>query len=184
MGFFIYHLHHQIEQLHQQQISGRYKVPFIVYRGQGLSITDFEKLVKTKGGLISFNSFLSTSKHEDTSLIFASSVSTKTDMVGVLFKIFVDPSVTSIPFAYIGDMSYYQTEEEILFSMQAIFCIGKMTRIYDSNSLYQVELTLTSDDDPQLHTLTKYIRQETAGSTGWRRLGQLLLKLSELNISK
>jgi hypothetical protein len=35
---------------------------FTVYRGQDMSKVDFEQMVKTKGGLISFNNFLSTSK--------------------------------------------------------------------------------------------------------------------------
>ena len=62
MGFFIRDLHQQIEELYQKQVSNYRGKPFIVYRGQGLSTTDFEKLRKTKDGLMSFNNFLSTSK--------------------------------------------------------------------------------------------------------------------------
>jgi hypothetical protein len=61
MGFFIRDLHEQIQDLHQQQVSGYKGKTFEVYRGQGLLKTDFEKLLKTKGGLMSFNNFLSTS---------------------------------------------------------------------------------------------------------------------------
>jgi tetratricopeptide (TPR) repeat protein len=44
-----------------------------------------------------------------------------------------------------------------------------------------VKLTLTSDDDPQLGALTKRMREETGGSTGWSRLGKLLIKLGEFD---
>ncbi|CAF4366691.1 unnamed protein product [Adineta steineri] len=47
--------------------------------------------------------------------------------------------------------------------------------------LYQVELELTSDDDQQLRSLTDRIREETSGSTGWQKLGKLLLKIGQFN---
>ena len=40
-------------------------------------------------------------------------------------------------------------------------------------------LTLASDNDPQLHGLTERIREETEGSTGWFRLGKLMIKLAK-----
>ncbi|CAM4936016.1 unnamed protein product [Rotaria socialis] len=61
LGFFIRSLHLQLGQLHQEQ-SANFKKPFTVYRGQGLSKEDFQKLLDSKGGLLSFNNFLSTSK--------------------------------------------------------------------------------------------------------------------------
>jgi tetratricopeptide (TPR) repeat protein len=181
MGFFIRHLHRQIEQLHQQQIGDHHEQPFIVYRGQGLSTKDFEKLLKTKGGLISFNNFLSTSKDEEVSFVFADSASMRTDMVGILFKMSIDPSVSSAPFASIQEVSYFQTEEEILFSMHTVFRIGEITQIDNNNLLYQVDLKLTADDDQQLRILTERIAEEVVGKTGWERLSQLLLKLSQFD---
>ena len=72
MGFFIGDLHRQIEQLHKEQYSKHHSgETFILYRGQGLSKTDFEQMSKIKGGLMSFNNFLSTSKDRDVSLAFA-----------------------------------------------------------------------------------------------------------------
>ena len=45
--------------------------------------------------------------------------------------------------------------------------------------LFQVELSLTSDNDPDLRALTDRMREETEGSTGWDQLGQLLLKMGQ-----
>ena len=70
MGFFISDLHRHIVQLHQEQFGGASSnTTFKVYRGQGMLVTEFEKLQQTKGGLLSFNNFLSTSKKRDVSMI-------------------------------------------------------------------------------------------------------------------
>jgi tetratricopeptide (TPR) repeat protein len=182
MGFFIHDLHRQIEKLHKKQVNSYHGKSFIVYRGQGLLSTDFEKLQKTKDGLMSFNNFLSTSKKREVSLGFAASGLGQTDMVGILFEMTIDPLVSSTPFAAIDEISCFKTEEEeILFSMHTVFRIGEITRIDKNNPLYQVELKLTADDDEQLRTLTERMRVETPGATGWQRLGQLLLKLNQFD---
>jgi tetratricopeptide (TPR) repeat protein len=181
MGFFIHDLHEQIQQLYQKQVADYRGKSFIVYRGQGLLKTDFEKLMKTKGGLMSFNNFLSTSKKQEVSLGFAKDALTKTNMVGILFKMTIDPSVSSAPFASIRDVSFFQTEEEILFSMHTVFRIGEINKMDNNDSLYQVDLKLTADDDQQLRTLTERIREEVVGAKGWQRLGQLLVKLGQFD---
>jgi hypothetical protein len=72
MGFFIGDLHRQIEQLHNNQFYEHHtNESLTVFRGQGLSKTDFEQMSKTKGGLMSFNNFLSTSTARETSLKFS-----------------------------------------------------------------------------------------------------------------
>ncbi|CAF1439602.1 unnamed protein product [Adineta steineri] len=181
MGFFIHDLHQQIQQLHQQQLSSYHNKPFIVYRGQGLSKANFEKLQKTNGALLSFNNFLSTSTRKNISLVFANSASDSVDMIGILFKMLIDPRVKSVPFASIKQTSYYNEEEEILFSMHTVFRVGAIKQVDNENQLYQVELELTSDDDQQLRLLTDRIREEVLDSTGWRRLGNLLLKIGQLD---
>jgi tetratricopeptide (TPR) repeat protein len=181
MGFFIHELHQQIRELYQKQIGNYHKNSFIVYRGQGLLKIDFDKLLKTQNGLMSFNNFLSTSTNRDVSFRFAKSASTKIDMVGILFKMDIDSSLSSVPFAAIPEVSYYKTEEEILFSMHTVFRIGEITKIDNNNSLYRVDLQLTADNDQELRTLTDRIREEVVSETGWRRLGKLLLKIGQFN---
>ncbi len=48
MGFFIQDLHQQIQQLNLQQFDDSQIQTLTVYRGQGLSREDFEKLQKNK----------------------------------------------------------------------------------------------------------------------------------------
>ncbi|CAF1073634.1 unnamed protein product [Adineta steineri] len=180
MGFFLRDVHEQIQHLYEQQINGYGTKPFLVYRGQGLMKSDFKKLQKTIGGLMSFNNFLSTSTDKEVSLEFAECASTKPDTVGILFIMLTDPCLKPTPFACIKEISYFNREEEILFSMHTVFRVVAIKQTDNKNQFYQVELQLTSDDDQQLRVLTDRIRQEANG-TGWQRLGSLLLKIGQLN---
>ena len=66
--------------------------------------------------------------------------------------------------------------------MHSVFRVGEMKQMEKDNRLWQVELTLTSDSDPQLHRLTESIHEETfSSSRGWFRLGQLLTKLAQFD---
>ncbi|CAF1027911.1 unnamed protein product [Adineta steineri] len=181
MGFFLRDVHQQIQELYEQQVSDYRRKSFIVYRGQGLMKSHFKKLQKAKGGLMSFNNFLSTSNDQAVSFMFAESASQNPDMVGILFIMSIDPCLKSTPFASIKEVSYFKEEEEILFSMHTVFRVNAIKQMDNNNQLYQVELKLTSDDDQQLRSLTDRIREEASGSTGWHRLGQLLLKSGQFN---
>ncbi|CAF3761732.1 unnamed protein product, partial [Adineta steineri] len=183
MGFFIKDLHCDIQRLHSEQFDGDQSgTTFTVYRGQGLSKEDFIEMTKTKGGLLSFNSFLSTSKNPAVSLSFAQQAATNADLIGILFVMSINPTHSTAPFASVSDVSYFLTEDEVLFSMHTIFRIGDIKSIDGNNHLYTVNLSLTNDNDQDLRTLTDRIRQETfPANKGWERLGLLLLKMGESN---
>ncbi|CAF1525091.1 unnamed protein product, partial [Rotaria sp. Silwood1] len=185
MGFFIRHLHNHITELYREQ---QHKVPttFQVFRGQGLSMEDFEKMKKTKGGLMSFNNFMSTSRNREISLeTYARSATQNPTSVGILFVMTIDTTIctnSSTPFAEVSKVSFYKDqEEEILFSTHAIFRIDRIERIHDNHSdrLYEVKLTIVGNDNHELNTLTAHIREDLGGRTGWSRLGYILIKLGE-----
>ena len=182
LGFFINDLHHQIEELHKEQFGDpKDRKSFTVYRGQGMEKEAFKKMSATKGGLLSFNCFLSTSKKPAISQDFTDRATTLPDIVGVLFVMTIDPARSTTPFAFVDAVSAQDLkEQEVLFSMHTLFRIGKITSMDKINHVYQVELTLTSDNDEDLRLLTDHIRNETfPDSTGWYRLGQVLLKLGQ-----
>ncbi|CAF1401506.1 unnamed protein product [Adineta steineri] len=183
MGFFIGDLHRQIKQLHQEQYAGTTAADtFTVYRGQGLSTGDFEQMSKIKGGLISFNNFLSTSTVRKISLGFAQYATINPDQVGVLFILKINPAQSTTPFASIAGLSDFEKEEEVLFSMHSVFRIQDIKQIGGNNRLYEVNLTLTVDNDRELSRLTDYIRQESfPDSSGWYRLGMVLCKMSQFD---
>ncbi|CAF4527924.1 unnamed protein product [Rotaria socialis] len=181
MGFFVRDLHCQITELKKKQANLHLSKSFQVFRGQGLSTVDFNKLQNNIGGLFSFNSFLSTNTDRSVPLFFAESNSVTSGMVGILFQMTIDPRVSSTPFANVQAMSSFSEEDEILFSMHTIFRIDKVQKIKENSEIYQVDLTLTSDDDKQLRELTEFIRKEAEGSTGWPRLGNLLLAIGHFH---
>ncbi|CAF5138233.1 unnamed protein product, partial [Rotaria sp. Silwood1] len=102
MGFFIRHLHQHITELHREQ-QGNMPTNFQVFRRQGLSMEDFEKMKKTKGGLMSFNNFLSTSRNREISFKnFARPAALNTNSVGILFVMNIYTGIStksSTPFA-------------------------------------------------------------------------------------
>ncbi|CAF1399460.1 unnamed protein product, partial [Rotaria magnacalcarata] len=56
-----------------------------------------------------------------------------------------------------------------------------MKQTANNNRLWEVQLAITDDNDPQLSTLTNRIKEEVQGSTGWHRMGQLMLKVGHSN---
>jgi tetratricopeptide (TPR) repeat protein len=180
MGFFIGDLHRHISQLHQEQFTEHHSgTSFTVYRGQGMSNVEFEKMTATKGGLLSFNCFLSTSKDRAVSLDFANRAATNPDLVGILFVMAIDPAQSTTPFASVVDASCYK-EDEVLFAMNTVFRIRDIKPMGENRRLFRVELTLTSDNDKDLRLLTDHIRERSfRNSSGWYRLGQLLLKMGQ-----
>jgi tetratricopeptide (TPR) repeat protein len=182
MGFFIRDLHQQIVQLHSEQLNEEHQSEqFILYRGQGLSTADFDKMRRTQGGLISFNNFLSTSKDPTVALGFARGSLANPASVGIVFVLTIDPSIKSTPFASINNVSYYKTEEEILFSMHTVFRIDNMMQIEGDQRLWHIDLVQSNDNDPQLNNLTRRIREEIRGKTEWDQMGKLLIKLGQFN---
>ncbi|CAF0997718.1 unnamed protein product [Adineta steineri] len=181
MGFFINDLHRDIQRLHSEQFHGEQSdKTFTVYRGQCLSKEAFTEMTNTKGGLLSFNNFLSTSKNRDVSLLFAPQAATNPNLVGVLFVMTINPTHSTTPFASITDVSHFHMEDEVLFSMHTVFRIGDIQPMDGNNHLYQVNLILTSDNDQDLRTLSDQIRQETfPDEEGWYRLGSLLIKMGQ-----
>ena len=179
LGFFIRHLHRHIEQLHREQLD-EHSSALTVYRGQGFSKENFDTLLRSKGGLLSFNNVLSTSKNKKVSLNFARCAPRTMDSVGILFTMSINPAIVTSPYALLNNVSYYNDiEEEILFSMNTIFRIEDIEQIDATHRIWQVKLVLTADTDPQLNALSTQLRQDTQGVTGWQRLGLLLIKLGQ-----
>ncbi|CAF0868751.1 unnamed protein product [Adineta ricciae] len=177
LGFFIKDLHQNIEKVHKKQQVAQ---TFTVYRGQKLSVDDFERLRRTKGGLMSFNSFLSTSTKREISLGFARQGLSNKNLLGILFTMEIDPKQSTVPFASISQLSNMPNENEVLFSMLNVFTVDEIRQIDGNHQLMEVHLTLTHDNDPDLTNLTRRIRAESFPlEKPWERLGLVLKKLGQ-----
>lgn len=181
MGFFIQDIHRQILKLHSQQFLKLNRLDkFLIYRGQSLSKKDFNQIMKIQGGLISFNNFLSTTKDLSIAFRFAQrSIDNDLSNIGIVFVITIDPSIKSTPFASIDDLSFFNKEEEILFSMHTIFRIDHIIQSNEDPRIWQIDLIQTKDNDQQLNRLTQTIRDDIHGSNQWDRLANILVKLGK-----
>ena len=181
MGFFIRDLHRYLEQLYMVQPIEDRSESFIVYRGQGLPAADFDQIKRSRNGLMSFNSFLSTSRNRLVSLKFAARGLHDSNCIGILFTMIIDASISTTPFAAIKESSRWKLEDEILFSMHTVFRIHDIKLI--NSRLYEVNLILTGEHDEELQTLTSHLRQEIQGETCFEKLGSLLFELGEYDKS-
>jgi len=180
MGFFIRDLHEQIEELYSEMDKTH---SLTVYHGQGMLNNEFEKLLKSKDGLLSFNNFLSTSTNRQISLNFAKQSFNNLNLTSILFQMEINPSITSSPFASIDKQCYFSDpEKEILFSMHTIFRIGEIKQIEDR--LWEINLTLINDNDEQLIQLTEYIRKNARAETGIQRIAKLMLVMGKMDKAK
>lgn len=184
LGPFIQDLRHRLQQLYSEQ-KHTFQQTFIVYRGQALSKTNFDKLKHSVGGLLSFNNFLSTSINRSVSYRFAEQSLGKVDHVAVLFQMKIDSSIDKSPFALLDDESFYKdTEHEILFSMNSVFRVESIEQI-DNSQVYQVDLTLTTSDiDQQFQLLYQQTQKDIHSSTPKHRLAALLIRLCHLDKSE
>ncbi|CAF5067800.1 unnamed protein product, partial [Rotaria sp. Silwood1] len=96
----------------------------------------------------------------------------------------IDPrkiSASTTPFALIDEYSAIGSEKEILFSMHTVFRVDDIKQAVSNSRLWEVQLALTGDNDPQLASLTQFIQKDIRGSTGWHRLGDLMLQVGHYN---
>ena len=173
MSFVIRDIHHDIEQTYLEQPTQR----LIVYRGQGLSRSVFEQLAQMKGGLLSFNNFLSASTGKASPMKIALHAAEDPQSIGVVFLITID---SSIPFAKL----YRESENEVLLSISTVFYIGDIKTIDDNPQLWQVKLSIATEEDPQLGSVMDAMDKLIGGTRGWYRLGELLNKIDELQKSE
>ena len=183
-GFFIRHLQQHMDKVHREQLAQHpITKEFTVFRGQGLFHEYFDKMKKSKGGLMAFNNFLSTSFSREISIGFARQSSP--DLIAVLFVMKIDPHVceqVGISFVDVADEGYFKGgEKEILFATHSIFRILRLNEIKDSkrNTMWEVHLTLVGENDQEMGELTRHVRKEMGSRTGWDRLGRILWKIGQ-----
>lgn len=180
MGFFVCDLHRHIQQQHQKQIVDSHKNQFIVYHGENLSESDFDKLKHAKGSLLGFNCFLLTNENRLITTDFVRYFSRKSNMIGIVFVMTIDPQLSNhVPFINIVRSDNLNVTET-LFSTHTVFRVGEMKALDDSSRLYEVQLELTTNTDIQGEHLLRFMTQRVHGN-GWMKLASLLLDLGHLN---
>jgi tetratricopeptide (TPR) repeat protein len=180
---FIRDLHMKLAHLQTESKPNNDKL--ILYRGQGLSYDEIDKLKSNRGGLLSMNTFLSTSEDKNIGEFYAQASVSNSHTEAVLFQINVNPMVTSrTPYATIDHLSTFQgVEKEYLFSMGTVFRIGSMEKM--NNNIWHIKLTLTDANDKHLEELSTYKRRNfLVNQTGWEKFGKLMFQMGQYEKAK
>ncbi|CAF1320978.1 unnamed protein product [Rotaria sordida] len=177
MGFFMKDIHQQIQQIYSARSNSMGS--FIVYRGQGMLDDEFIGIRNNIGGLLAFNSFLSTSDDLNVAMKFARRSVGRPGKTSVLFNMEVDPTLTSAPFVSLNNISHCkEKEKEILFSMHTVFQIVQVKE--DNDHIWKINLKSVSNNNLQITRLTEHIRREIGEGITIDRLGRLMITLGEL----
>ncbi|CAF1510125.1 unnamed protein product [Rotaria magnacalcarata] len=92
-------------------------------------------------------------------------------------------STSITPFALIDEHSALPQEQEILFTMHTAFRVVEIKQTAKNSRLWEVQLTITGDNDAQFSILTNRINEKIDGR-GWRRMGKLMLQVDHLDQAK
>jgi tetratricopeptide (TPR) repeat protein len=167
--FFIKDLHEQLKNLYLS-MSNRPNTKTL-YRGQGMKKNEFIKLRQNQ--LYLCNQFLSTTMDKSIAQIY---VRCDNDLIGVLFEIEVDVNcfTYNIAFASIHDRSCFSMENEVLFSMGAIFRIKYIHKMEKQNNCYLIRLIIPDVKDKVINQLKEYLKNEIGDHNGGFYLASLM----------
>ncbi|CAF1096751.1 unnamed protein product [Rotaria sordida] len=162
---FIADLHHHLERLYRECS----ETISIVYRGAQMSIQELKTLEDNLNGLISINTFFSTSKSSSVASRFG--IDGTQDKPTVIFTISIDDHIHDQPYARIENSSNFNHEEEILFSIGTIFRIENVEQMNDT--VWSVELKLYNRDNLELKQLMISFEEEIGKTPTLFNLGQI-----------
>ena len=176
--FYILDLYTQLADIAAKETNRSWHTTF---RGQILSIDELETIKKNVGGLISMNTFLSTTLNCQVACMHAGYGISSPTHASVLFEITINSDGgTSIvrPFASVSSYSDKHDEDEILFGMGSTFRIVSVEQ-YESMCL--VDLEIYNQPAKTMAELNTHLRSSYIGlSTNELALADLLLEMGEI----
>ena len=119
------------------------------YRGQLMSINEFDSFKELRGSTISINTFLSTTKSMQIALMFAGEYHKDSDFVSVVFNIEANQEEQIRPYANISLYSLFQDEEETLFAMGSVFHVGNIRPLANVDNVWVIYLKTIGKNDPR-----------------------------------
>ena len=164
---FIADLHEQLRVLHDEFIDLGPSDEITVYRGQLIHIHELRKIADNIGGLLSMNSFFSTGFNHTLARRFAGeSAIAPSDLVSLVYEVKIDTTVRAAPYSNVGKHTYFPSEEEFLFSVDAVFRIEAVTKLDDQLGQYwQIRLRLIDErNEQELTELIDHCKSEIGGT--------------------
>ena len=180
--FLIRDLSQQLTELNRKQYTTTEQLH--LYRGQIMSMNEFNQLHAAVGHIISMNSFLSTSTNREQAYLFVRNASIqKESQIRVLFEIMIDTHRLDIrPFANITELSYFPNEEEVLFMAGSTFrLVDILCQEEDEVRMHVIKLRLCGDDDNQWRDVFTSMKDEIGEETNLLSLGNILREMGEFS---
>ncbi len=182
--FFINDLHNQIQELYQKYLLTHKKSRLTAYRGQRMTMGEVELLKNNVNEVISMNSFLSATTIREIAEIFADASdqsNAPSPLQAVLFIIDIsDINKDTTAFAFIENYSCFKDEEEILFTIGAIFKVQSVIEDKEKK-IWHVHLQLNKQQNQQYKDLFSYMIQQIGLDPSPSTLGWFLYRMSEFD---
>ncbi|CAF3850166.1 unnamed protein product [Rotaria magnacalcarata] len=155
MRYYIHDLHNQLAELQSSFINTlNPETVLMLYRGQVMKKNQLNEIQDNIGGFMSMNSFISATQDPAVARVFSGmGENLQPDEVSVIYEMTIDTNIRSTPYAKIDTIN--PDEQEILFSIGAIFKIEKIDQL--SANIYSVKLTMTHIDDELWNKLTAHL---------------------------
>ena len=169
--YYVIHLCSQLESEWKRSYYGKTQI-LTLYRGQRMSIEEFDKLNKTIGILISTNGFFSTTRDIEVALGFITSYTD--EQKTVLFEIKADRRLENVVFANIDNYSQVEGEQEVLFGLGSVFKIDDVN--FDSKlCCCKIRMTATDEGSANIQDYLNAKRRQTEDFSPTVLFGRLLL---------
>ena len=154
----------------------------IMYRGQLMARTELQdKILSNVGSFYSVPSFFSTTQDRYLAEVFSGDgASIEAD--SVLFEIEVSQRDNRVAYAEVSrDSAFGEDEQEILFTMGAIFRIISAEETHERTWL--VKMKLCDDDDEKTKRLEFRLRNEISSSDGTMSLARLAFRMARYDVA-
>ncbi|CAF2925571.1 unnamed protein product, partial [Rotaria sp. Silwood2] len=165
-------------QKEQRERPGEYIT--VVYRGQVMSIQEFNEFRSSTNNYCTINSFLSATLNRDVAEGFLQAAPSSDTLIPVLMEIEADISQNTKPFADIAHLSQFPHEHEILFMIGSIFQIRTVQQ-HRGENFYTLKLVLCSENVIELQETYKSFKSEFCSSSNLAALADVLHRMSEFN---
>ncbi|CAF1592262.1 unnamed protein product, partial [Didymodactylos carnosus] len=152
---FIADLHRQLVEMHSVQTQ-TLSSNETFYRGQRLPFDELNKLKENINGYLSMNTFLSASTSSEVALMYSGDGEDRPTLESVIFEIEISTSVS--PFANIKTVSYFKTENEVLFTIGSIFRIKDV--LPQTDTIWLVQLVMDKRENQDIEQLTEHLKKE------------------------
>ncbi|CAF0975180.1 unnamed protein product [Rotaria sp. Silwood1] len=175
--FYIVDLCKQLEKVHQEQ---HIQTCLKLFRGQSQMPTkELEILRASVGGLVSTNSFLSTSKDIKIAQQFILDAKNSDDFKVVIFEIVLDASrLKTTVFVDIEQYAKQSSESEVLFNIGSVFRIQNVDYDFELN-VWKIQMEATDEGTHDIRHRIDIIRKKFQSGSINLLFGRLLLDMHQ-----